>query len=461
MTPRLLAAALGDGEHDVEQDRENAAGHRGDRLGEEVDDGDQEERQRDEAQADRNLHSANAQVERHLEFALAGIGVAQHENGEAVHREAPDHAECVQVGEERDVAAADDDRGDLQDDDDVDDAIAGAEFRVRLAKPLAEHAVFGNAIEHAVGADNGGVDRAGENQRADHHDETVEDQARDKRPGEIHREAADQIFEETLAHIVRDDHHGEERNQRREDQAVNENDHARFFEVGQLGAFDFAIDLRERFFAAHRQDGMAERDEDRDDAEHVRQVAVSQPAERLFGEVNVAGIRKRRERGMAQDRGVNTPADQDHHHDGDQLHDVEGFFARFGDALGVFPPEVNRDDDREGCRDGAYGVFGEWAAEMKVDRQLAHQAGEILSRGDAADWAGQNVVEHQRRHAEFGEGAAERLFDRAINAPADEHAAAFDVHRANGIREEHDREDEPGCGLADEAFGFTASVVSR
>src|SRR6202453_3600456 len=343
----VAATPLGDREYDVEQDRENAARHRRNRLGEEVYDRDQEKDQRDDAEADRNLNAADAQIKRHLEFALAGIGVAQHENGEAVHREAPDHAEGVQVGQEGDVAAADDDRRDLQDDDDVDDAIAGAELRMRLTEPLAKHAVFGNAIEHAVGPDDCSVDRAGENQRSDDNDETVEDQAGDERPGEIHREAADQIFEEALADVVRDDHHGEKRNQRCEDQAVNENDHARFFEVGQLGAFDFAIDLRERFFAAHGEHGMAERDENRDDAEHVRQIRVNQPAQRLFAEVNVAGIRKWRQRRMAQDRGVNTPADQDHHHHGDQLHDVEGFFARFRNALGVFPPEVDRDDDGE------------------------------------------------------------------------------------------------------------------
>ena len=199
----IAAAPLGNGEHDVKQDRENAARHRRDRLREEVDDGDEKQNQRDDAETDRYLHAANAQVERHLELALAGIRVAQHENGEAVHREAPDHAECIQVGEERDIAAADDDRGDLQDDDDVDDAIAGAEFRVRLAEPLAEHAVFGNAIEHAVGPDDCSVDRAGENQRSDDNDETVEDQAGDERPSEDGSGLIrDELAEERLAEVT-------------------------------------------------------------------------------------------------------------------------------------------------------------------------------------------------------------------------------------------------------------------
>ena len=157
----MLPASLGNGEHDVEQDRENSARHRGDRLGEQVDDRDQKQRQRDHAKAERYLHSANAKVERNLEFAFAGIRVAQDENGEAVHRETPDHAECVQVGKERDVAAADDNGDDLQDHDNVDDAIAGAKTRMWLAEPVAEHAVFGNAIEHAVRANNRGIHRSG------------------------------------------------------------------------------------------------------------------------------------------------------------------------------------------------------------------------------------------------------------------------------------------------------------
>ena len=38
------------------------------------------------------------------------------------------------------------------------------------------HAVFGHAVEHAVGADDGRVDRAGQDQEADHHHEGVQQQ---------------------------------------------------------------------------------------------------------------------------------------------------------------------------------------------------------------------------------------------------------------------------------------------
>jgi len=58
---------------------------------------------------------------------------------------------------------------------------------------------------------------------------------------------------------------------------------------------------------------------------------------------------------------------------------------------------------------------------------FVEKAAEILARRDAADGAGENVIEHEGGDAEFGEAAAEGLLDGAIDAAADEHAAAFDV----------------------------------
>ena len=110
---------------------------------------------------------------------------------------------------------------------------------MRLAKPLAQHAIFGNAIEHAVGADDRGVHRAGEDQRADDDDKAVKEQAGEERPFQVHGQAADQIFEEALAHVVGNDHHREKRNQRGEHQAVDENYQARLFEDSGAWGFRF------------------------------------------------------------------------------------------------------------------------------------------------------------------------------------------------------------------------------
>src|SRR5216683_1482243 len=232
----MASASLGNGEHNVQNHGKDAAGHGRHGLGEEVHDGDQEQRQGNQAETHRNLHSANRKVQRNLELALPRTRVAQYKNGEAVHREAPDDAEGVKIREESHIAAANENSENLQTDDDIDDAMAGAEARVRLAKPFGEHAIFRNAIQHSVGADDSGVHGPGKNECAHDYDEAMKNQADDQRSLETHGQAANQVV--------------------------------------QIGAFNFAVNLGERLFSAHGQHGVAERNEDGHDAKHVRQTAV-------------------------------------------------------------------------------------------------------------------------------------------------------------------------------------------
>ena len=136
------------------------------------------------------MRFADGEIEGNLEVARAGPGVAQDQNGQTVHGEAPDHSKGIEIGQEGHVAVADEDGDDLQRDDDVDDAVAGAEARVRLAEPGAENAIFGNAVQYAVGADDGGVHRARQNNGADNYYEAVKDQSYDERAFEAHGQAA-------------------------------------------------------------------------------------------------------------------------------------------------------------------------------------------------------------------------------------------------------------------------------
>src|SRR5262249_83414 len=144
-----------------------------------------------------------------------------------------------------------------------------------------------------------------------------------KRALQIHGEAADEVLEKRFADGIRDDHHGEERYERSKDKAVDENDHPSLFEVGKFGMFDFAIDLGKRFLAAHRQHGMPEGNEHRDDTE-LGKNGMCQPTEGAVTESQVTRGRKWRESGMANEQGVNAPGDEDDHHHGDQLHDLKG-----------------------------------------------------------------------------------------------------------------------------------------
>src|SRR5215468_10272224 len=148
--------------------------------------------------------------------------------------------------------------------------------------------------------------------------------------------------------------------------------------------------------------------------------------------MKIARMRERRKMPGANGERVNAPSDEDHHHDGDELHDVEGLFARFGNALGIFPPEIDGDENGKTRGDQSCHAIGEMGfAEMEVLKEFVEETAEILARRDAADGTGEDVVEHQSGNAEFSQTTAEGLFNGAINAAADEHAAAFDVHRTD------------------------------
>ena len=280
----------------------------------------------------------------------ARLLVAQHQHRERLHGEAPHHAEGVSLAEHVDVAAADEDGDQLQDDDQVDEPRGGAEFLVRMAEPVGQHAVFGHAIEHAVRSDDGGIHGAGQDQRSHQHHESMKQQARQNRPDQVHRKPADQVIEKTLPRDVRDDHHREEGNQRGEQHAVDEDHEAGAFQVLQLGVSDFAIHLRQALFAAHGQQRVAQADHDGDDGDGGRHRARSQPSASGLN-FRLAGIGQRHRLVAVLENGDQAPDDQDHHHHGGDLHDAQRLFARFVDADDVLAPEIERHHRREPGRE--------------------------------------------------------------------------------------------------------------
>ena len=96
---------------------------------------------------------------------------------------------------------------------------------------------------------------------------------------------------------------------------------------------------------------MAQGDEDSDDAKHVRKAAVREPAEGAGAQPEVAGVWPGRQGGMAYRHRVDTPPDEHNDHHGDQLHDLQSFFAGLANALGVLPPEIKGDGDGEARSD--------------------------------------------------------------------------------------------------------------
>ncbi len=79
------------------------------------------------------------------------------------------------------------------------------------------------------------------------------------------------------ADFVGDDQYGQEADARGEHEAVNEDDEGGALEIPHLGRFHFAVNLSQRFLAAHRQDRMAERQEQ---AEKSRGTPVCSPSAR-------------------------------------------------------------------------------------------------------------------------------------------------------------------------------------
>src|SRR5690348_1480412 len=134
--------------------------------------------------------------------------------------------------------------------------------------------------------------------------------------------------------------------------------------------FDFAVDLRHGFLAAHGEDRMPKTDKNSDEAD-CRKSRVLQPSERatvftfVVGDGVSAG--KWRQVNAADNHGIAAPADHDYNHDGCDLHDAHGLFAGFMNALDVFPPEVNRAKDREyrGCC-----IVREMNAQVHILKQL-------------------------------------------------------------------------------------------
>ena len=153
---------------------------------------------------------------------------------------------------------------------------------------------------------------------------------------------------------------------------------------------------------------------------------------------------------------VSAPGDERNHHHRGQLHDPQGFFARFGDPLDVLPPEIKRYGNGERRR---REVRLECEFQVRVGKHLVQQAGEILSRRNSADRSCKHVIEHQRGNGKLSQRAAHGLLHHAVNAAPYKHAAALDIYLGNRVGEQHRGEDEPGSGLADELLGFTARVV--
>ncbi len=149
--------------------------------------------------------------------------------------------------------------------------------------------------------------------------------------------------------------------------------------------FDFAVDLRQSFFAAHGEHGVAEADE-KDDPGDVAEPGSVKPAQRFFIQRNYAGMQRVRRQldGRAQNRD-GAPDEQYHHHHRGDGHDLQRFLAGLVHALGILPPEIAHHDHRQS---GGEVIVGKIQRAVQVPAHVLDKSREILAGGYGADGAG-------------------------------------------------------------------------
>ena len=103
---------------------------------------------------------------------------------------------------------------------------------------------------------------------------------------------------------------------------------------------------------------------------------------------------------------MQAPGNQDYHHHGGDLHDLQGAFAGFVNALGVLPPEIEGHQDG---KDGGERVLRNVDVVAEVMEGVGQEPRRVLPGGHGADRAGQDVIEQQGRNRKLGQGPAHRL----------------------------------------------------
>ena len=102
-----------DGEDDEHNQGEADAVIGGVLLGEQIGDRDETQNQGRYAQADRDLHAGESNVEGELVFLIVPL-ITQRQHAQRLQEKAPHHAERIRFTQQINIAAAEDDGGDLQ-----------------------------------------------------------------------------------------------------------------------------------------------------------------------------------------------------------------------------------------------------------------------------------------------------------------------------------------------------------
>ena len=170
----------------------------------------------------------------------------------------------------------------------VNDAIAGPIPLLRFAEPVSKDSVLRDAVQHTIRSNNRGINCAGENEESNHDYKSAEQQLQQERTAEPHDQFRKKVVLVTRQrNALRNNHYGQQRPNSGEHEAVNGDDDRSALQVLELRMRNFAVDLRQRLFAAHRQYGMSECHEDAEQTKVRGQTCAREEAERCLAEVKI------------------------------------------------------------------------------------------------------------------------------------------------------------------------------
>src|SRR5438034_2125756 len=261
--PLLAGDPLRDGEKREQSACEQDPADCCDLFGEQVNQRRGQKTQQHQQNPQGKLVPAPAKIQRDLPLPGLPVFEAQDKHGEGIEDKTPDYSEGIGLSEDVGFAPAGYNRSDLQCGDEIDDSITCAVTDVRLAEPARQDSIFRNSVENAVGPDHGGVDGSGEHQEAHEHHKHLKGQAEKIGAFHVHGQPADQVvFELRHSNRIGNDHDAKESDERSEKQTVYEYDQARPFQILYFRKGNLAVDLCQRFLAAHGQHRMTESNQD-------------------------------------------------------------------------------------------------------------------------------------------------------------------------------------------------------
>src|SRR5262249_1728111 len=246
-----------------------------------INDAQSDKSERDESEPERNFDLADLDIERYTEFAFAAMGIAKYEYRQSFCREAPHYAECISFAEHKDVSAAEQDCRDLQDHNQIQDAMRRTKLSLRVPEPLGQNAVLRNSIQHSIRTDNGGINSACKHQCSNHGHKAAKGNPGPQGSDKIHSKTTDRVVLKCRAYRIRDNHHDEESHAGGENQAIGENDESGLLEILEFRMFDLAVNLRHGLFTAHGENGVTQSYQDTDETDRIWQRRILQPPQSI------------------------------------------------------------------------------------------------------------------------------------------------------------------------------------